>query len=276
MDKIILRKVQLIQLEIAKEIKRICEENGINYFLDSGTLLGAVRHKGFIPWDDDLDIGMLRNDYEKFLQIAPGQLKENYFLQTWDTDKNYPLPFAKIRKKGTVYIEQVAEYSNANNGIYIDIFPYDVFPIKKMQQIKQGFFIELYRRIMLIKLNYYPWMAKKTFIDKLKTCMAYLPILMVSIFLNIKKIKQKYDYIMKIYNNKKTDFLYEQAGASRYGKWVIPTDCFNAFINLTFVDTEFSCPSNFDKYLKTVYGNYMQLPPIEERENRHNIINIKL
>jgi len=276
MNKEILRKVQLVQLEIAKEIKRVCENNNINYFLDSGTLLGAVRHQGFIPWDDDLDIGMLRNDYEKFLKIATKALKEDYFLQTWDTDKNYPLAFAKIRKKGTIYIERVAEMSKAENGIYVDIFPYDVFPNKKIQKIKQGLFIEIYRRIMLIKLKYYPWTAKITFFNKIKTFIAYLPIFLISIFVNKEKIKQKYTSVMTKHNNEKTDFLYEQAGASRYGKWIIPTKCFNSFINLPFEDTIFSCPNNFKKYLNTAYGNYMQLPPIEQRENRHNIIKIKL
>lgn len=276
MDKEILRKVQLVQLEIAKEIKRICEEHNIKYFLDSGTLLGAVRHKGFIPWDDDLDIGMLRNDYEKFLKVASQQLKEKYFLQTYNTDEEYPLAFAKIRKKGTIYIEQVAEYSKVNNGIYIDIFPYDVFPTKKMQQIKQGFFIELYKRILLIKSNYFPWIAKKNIFSKLKTFIFYLPIIFISLFYNKDQIKRKYSHVMTMYNDKKTCLLYEQSGASHYGKWVIPTECFDSFIDLVFEDIKFPCPNNFDKYLRLVYGNYMQLPPLEERENRHNIIKIQI
>lgn len=81
MDNEILRKVQLAQLDMAKEVKRICNKYNINYFMDSGTLLGAVRHKGFIPWDDDLDFGMLREDYEKFLKVAPTELNSKYFCR---------------------------------------------------------------------------------------------------------------------------------------------------------------------------------------------------
>ena len=89
MERELLRKVQLTQLEIAKEIRRVCEENDIPYFLTCGTLLGAVRHQGFIPWDDDMDVGMLRENYEKFCRIAPEKLKPEYCWQTWYTDPNY-------------------------------------------------------------------------------------------------------------------------------------------------------------------------------------------
>ena len=98
-------KLRRAQLMIAKEIKRICDLNNINYFLDSGSMLGAVRHSGFIPWDDDMDIGMCCDDYEKFISIAPKELDNRFFLDNYETNKSNPLVFSKVRLKGTTYIE---------------------------------------------------------------------------------------------------------------------------------------------------------------------------
>ena len=102
-----LRKAQLIMFNLLKELDKVCKKNNINYWLDSGTLLGAVRHKGFIPWDDDIDICMLEKDYKKFLKIAKKELSENVFLQTEETDKNYIwFPYAKLRDRNSVFIEE--------------------------------------------------------------------------------------------------------------------------------------------------------------------------
>ena len=122
MDQKTLRRIQLTQLEIGKEIKRVCEENDISYFLAHGTFLGAVRHQGFIPWDDDMDMGMLRPDYEKFCRIAPEKLKPEFFFQNWYSEPNYGLPFGKVMKRGTVYLEGKKTRRLKENGFWI-FFP---------------------------------------------------------------------------------------------------------------------------------------------------------
>ena len=162
-----LRKAQLLMLKILKEVHKICEENNIKYFLSDGTLIGAIRHQGFIPWDDDLDIGMLREDYEKFCKIAPQILSENFILQNFQTDKGYGLQFGKVILKNTVWIEKVAKNTNRQwSGIYIDIFPYDnITENKKMQKLINRLYIFI-QGLILIKFKYinisnYESMAKK-------------------------------------------------------------------------------------------------------------------
>lgn len=131
-DSIDLRELQLLQLEIAKELKRICDENDIDYFMIGGTLLGAVRHKGFIPWDDDMDFGMTVENYNKFIEIAPHKLDKRFFLQTEESDRNYHNIFAKIRMNNTHMIEKVTDKQIIHNGIFIDVFPYDSVTEKKV------------------------------------------------------------------------------------------------------------------------------------------------
>ena len=117
-----IKDLQNVELEILLEVDRICKKHGVKYFLVSGTLLGAVRHKGFIPWDDDIDICMPVSDYRKFCKIAQEELGENFFFQSYETDF-YDRWFAKIRKNNTTCIEKVYENSRLHQGVWIDIFP---------------------------------------------------------------------------------------------------------------------------------------------------------
>lgn len=275
MDDITLRKVQLCQLEIAKEFRRVCEQLDLNYFLDSGTLLGAVRHKGFIPWDDDLDVGMLRTDYNLFLDKAPNILSSQFYLQTWYSDNNYGLAFSKLRMKNTVYLEEASSLSSAETGFYIDIFPYDVFPSIEKDRKWQGKRYELYRRAIMVKSNYTPWIMNASGIRLVLKWIGYLPIRIYAAANSRKNLIEKYEKMCTKYNGNNSGFLFEQAGASNYGKWVIPEECFSEYVLIQFEGEFFSCPKDYDKYLQSAYGDYMTLPPEDKRVNRHRIIEIK-
>lgn len=120
-----LRKIQETELSILETISRFCDENGIRFFIDGGTLLGAVRHGGFIPWDDDIDIGMLREDYDKFCKLAEDGLPEGYSLHTSQNSKGYAALFAKVYKDGTVFENQEGRDAGSSMGIFVDVFPYD-------------------------------------------------------------------------------------------------------------------------------------------------------
>lgn len=218
MDNETLRKVQLAQLEIGKEIKRVCDENGIKYFLDSGTLLGAIRHKGFIPWDDDMDMGMLREDYERFIEIAPKELKPEYFLQTWKTDKSYPYAFAKIRKKGTVFIEAVSQKTNAHNEIFVDVFPYDIYPDDETVRTK------LTKKIMLLKYSLWmkdgmtPWLRHKSVLDRLLVKAKYVPHYFYALTHSRDAMIAEYEKLMPMHNAETSKYYVEQSGGTPFGK----------------------------------------------------------
>ncbi len=121
-----LARIKYLELQILLEFQRVCNELGIEFHLDAGTLLGAVRHQGFIPWDDDIDVNMLRPDYEVFMREGPSRLSKEFFLQTPENSPQMPASFMKLRLNGTEMRENLLDHVSGNHGIWIDIFPFDV------------------------------------------------------------------------------------------------------------------------------------------------------
>ena len=257
MDKRILRKVQLNELEILKEVDRICKKNNIRYYLVGGTLLGAIRHDGFIPWDDDIDIAMPREDYDKFCKLCDKELNEEMYLHGLTTDKNYWLPFSKIRLKNTEYIEENISNLNLKTGIYIDIFPFD-YAKKEVYFLKtvRTFFIKKISAVIRFKNGFKPTHTKgKVITAILKPISSY-------------RLSLIRDWLMKRENKHKNQCSYYVNYGSNYNtnKQTIPINCYEPSNKHIFEGIKFVIPNNYDYVLKRIYGNkYMQLPPKEKR-----------
>jgi len=265
MDRETLEKVQPILLDIAREIKRVCEENGIRYFLYRGTFLGAVRHKGFIPWDDDMDVAMLREDYDKFCRIAPEKLGKDYCFQNWHTDENYAHPFAKVRKRGTVYVEAKCARL-PENGFYVDVYPLDFAPeAEGERKALSARLLHLYR-VKLMKCRYTPWMEADRIIWKKR--IGYLLYQTAALFVSQKTLVSTYEKWIR--SVEETGTVYEQSALPT--TYYFDKDWFRELEQYPFEDTSFPGPKNYDACLSSLYGNYMQLPPEDKRENRHQIM----
>jgi lipopolysaccharide cholinephosphotransferase len=264
-----LRKLQDVELEMLIELDRICRKNGILYQLFGGTLLGAVRHKGFIPWDDDIDVCMLREDYNRFLEICKKDISEKYFLQTFETDSQFFHSFARIRKNNTLALQKQYSGMNMHHGIFIDIFPLDNIEEGILGKF-QYYTIRFIREMKKIKLR------KKSSNSKVKGFVK-------RIIINITKpipiklynaLETKLATIYEKIETKKSSLLVE-AIKINYKRCTINSSNFKDIIEIEFEGHKFWAPKNYDVILTNMYGDYMSLPPVEERKGHHKITELR-
>ena len=262
----LLRKLQMTELEMLIEVDRICRKYDIKYSLDGGTLLGAIRHNGFIPWDDDADVVMLRPEYDKFYKACRKELDtERFFLQEYRTDKKYRWGYSKMRRNGTIFLREGQEHVKCNQGVFIDIFVYDSVPDQP-----------IIRRLHLflcycIRKGLYSEVGRKNAGNRLLQLWYELlyQIPRNVWFFWIGEIAHK--------TNKKRHELvrhmtYPYRRECRYG---LPRECFDEYIEKDFEGYWFKVFKNYDLYLSRLYGDYMVLPP-EDKRKIHPVSKIKL
>lgn len=255
-----LSRFHQIQLDILKELDRVCTANGLKYCLAYGSCLGAIRHKGFIPWDDDIDVYMLVSDFEK-LQACKDSFKYPYFLQTHETDPEYGAMIGKVRNGETTLVVEGEKERDMNHGIFIDIYPLFYSP-------KGGWKAEkLVITSMIHRLMLYGSPPQ----NRGKLMKIGAQILLYGIPRKVKNWLIQYTYkIMR--NQKKTEYLTSLHGDDdnvKYPKsWILP------FHRVPFEGLDFPVPANSHEYLKKRYGDYMKLPPENQRKFHHHHIGI--
>lgn len=256
-----LSKLKEIELEMLDEFVRICNKHGIKYFLSGGTCLGAVRHKGFIPWDDDIDVGMLRDEYDRFAKICNDELGSDYVFQDMRTEPNCGLCFGKIRKKGTVYSESYSAHINMSQGIWIDIFPYDNVsnnPKERTRQIKR---VSLLKNLYIVKCGYkYPEYKD----NSLKA--PYYAAQALCKMIPRKWIIEKLDEAMKKHQGDEScQYAIPFGGAYSVKKELEMLARLNSLSPIEFEGKNYLTFTDWNGYLSKHYGDYMQLPSKEKR-----------
>lgn len=243
-----LRACQLKQLDILLAIDSICKANNIEYWLDGGTLLGAVRHGGFIPWDDDIDIAMKKEDLDRFIEIAPKQLPSHLFLQT---PQNEPTkePIVKVRDENSIYIEGSDDFSaEYHKGLYVDIFPFIDYP-----SVSRKFVKKVVKGIstcysILHHSHYYSWRsAAELFWFGGKYC------LYKALWKSAQMLFPHKSHYSNIPINNGYGIMHRNDET-----WPLGT--------IEFEGRTFPAPKNVDAYLSDLYRNYMDVPPPEKRK----------
>ena len=247
-------ELKKIQLDMLKVFIDICEKYNLKYYMLGGSCLGAVRHNGYIPWDDDIDVGLYRKDYEKFLSVCQNELPSNLFLQTIYTDKEYLSNFAKLRNSNTTFIEKAMKNLHINHGVYIDIFPLDEYCHSKIDNFK----IYLCQLFLSFKLNFENMSLKYRMLRKLTSILN----------VNLDKLKFKKDKLLRKYENSNAASVRNFCGIWQERE-ITEKSVFGDGLKIKFENLDVVIPQKYDDYLTKLYGDYMTLPPEEERIPHH-------
>ena len=259
------KELKQIQFSLLREFKNVCNHLHINYSLIGGTLLGAIRHKGFIPWDDDIDVCMPRDDFEVFVDFCLNN-KTPFELYCNRLNKNYCYMFAKISDPSTKIIEHVSNRFSTDIGVHIDVFVYDAMGDTLTSAVKKYNSSRFYREL-LVAANWKKYSRSKTH------SFIYEPIRLIffilSRFVNcsklISKIEKKY-----VFNSFYSTNYVGNLCSDKRAKSIIERKYFENYVEIEFEGEMFKVFSGYELYLKSMYGDYMTLPPENKRISHHS------
>lgn len=256
-----LERIQNIQLRIADMIHKLCIENKITYYIIGGTLLGAVRHKGFIPWDVDIDIAMPREDYDRFKRLCMETLEESYRYYDYTMTKHYWRPHAIVFDSGTkIHLKHDTNNKNVDvTGVYIDIFPLDNAPDDEKLREKQAKRLLNLKKFKSYRLPY-SYSSNKFKILAHRYVSALLSVISSVTAINLRQQEE-----MCRYNGEKTECLCSMASQYAYKKQCMPREIYGTPVLLPFEGRQYYAPEKYTEYLTRIYGDYMKLPPVEKR-----------
>ena len=260
-----IKRIQSVELEILRITVDILEKNNIKSYLIGGTCLGAIRHKGFIPWDDDIDIGLFREDYEKARIVLMRDLPKGYLYIDNRTNPENPYNFGKVKKRGTAFVQVGDEHLNIHHGIYIDLFPIDDCANTIDKCVKEMKTIKRYRLAEdIANMNYYKGDVPRKFAQR---CLIFL----AHLLLNTKRIQDKIDKLCMRNMGQQSKLVCIFLG--QYStKDIFDRDVFGEGKFVEFENSVFRVPEKYDKYLSSIYGDYMILPPLDKRVAPHDIL----
>lgn len=259
-----MKKVWAVELELLERFQEICERHGLRYYAIGGTLLGAVRHRGFIPWDDDIDVGMPRADYDRFLTLCEAELSTPFCLVTPLNDKCFRA-HAQIRNCETTGYPAVDEALDCNKGIFIDIFPLDGVAASKSAFAFQLFRLKVLERILV---NYYYFDSVHRNPSLLRRGFHWFVCLLMKVF-GAKRVYAHYDKVAAKYSNEKADIWGEISilfGDKRY-HW--RKEVFRACVELPFEHLKISAPAGWDEFLTNTFGDYREIPENKKERALH-------
>ncbi len=246
-----INELQKIQLSMLKDFDAVCQRHRISYQLFSGTALGAVRHKGFIPWDDDIDVVMLREDYERFFDSASKELDSNKYYVQREFSEHWPMFFSKLRLNGTTYIEKYHSHdARIHQGIYIDIFPCDNLSDSRLMQKLQY----IASKIVIAKSLYTRGYDTNRTVKK--CFMQFCRILPTEPFKRLC-IRRNDSSSLKVH----TFF----GGGKKFERSIYLREWFEQSVKMRFEDSEFPVSAHYDEMLRVMYGDYMIMPTLEQR-----------